>query len=177
MRDWKVALAQADLKNYLKDEPAPTKINYRPFDFRYTYYTAKMRGFFGDPRKKVMQHFLLGENIGLVLCRQFKSGQNYAHSFITKRLIESSYISNKTSEINYVFPLYHYPTAEQPDDLKETRKPNLNETIVNEIAEKINLKFTPEAENNQTSFCPLDLLDYIYAILHSLSYRKNTKNF
>ena len=176
-RDWKVALAQADLKNYLKDKPAPTQINYRPFDFRHTYYTGRMKGFFSNPRKKVMQHFLLGENIGLVTNREQKQGRQLS-IFISDKIIDLHLVDNGA----YIFPLYIYHTTDDHDKFKETnpnqtREHNLNETIVNKIAEKINLKFTPEAETNQTSFCPLDLLDYIYAILHSLSYRKKYQEF
>ncbi|MYB34006.1 MAG: N-6 DNA methylase, partial [Gammaproteobacteria bacterium] len=39
-RDWKVALARQDLENHFnRGEVTPVKINYRPFDNRYTYYT------------------------------------------------------------------------------------------------------------------------------------------
>src|SRR5690625_6388241 len=56
-----------------------------------------------------MQHFTLGKNIGLTLCKQFKTGDNYVHAFIANKVIESSYVSNRTSEITSTFPLYIYP--------------------------------------------------------------------
>ena len=54
--------------------------------------------------------------------------------------------------------------------------------IVNEIAEKLGLPFVPEkpaTTNNKpaTAFAPIDILDYIYAVLHSPSYRIKYKEF
>ncbi len=55
--------------------------------------------------------------------------------------------------------------------------------IVNEIGEKLGLHFSPEKpdytyqteETNQ--FYPIDILDYIYAVLHSPKYRETYKEF
>src|SRR5690606_22251332 len=55
--------------------------------------------------------------------------------------------------------------------------PNLNLEIVNEIADKLGLSFTNEKENTENTFAPIDILDYIYAILHSPSYREKYKEF
>jgi len=65
------------------------KISYRPFDNRFLYYNDH---FVERSRKEVMQHFTLGTNIGLTLCKQFKTGDNYVHAFITNKVIESSYV-------------------------------------------------------------------------------------
>jgi len=60
------------------------------------------------PRPEVMQHMLAGENLGLITVRQVKAGEIWHHCWITDKIIESSCISNKTSEINYLFSLYLY---------------------------------------------------------------------
>jgi predicted helicase len=59
------------------------------------------------------------------------------------------------------------------------RVPNLNPAIVQHIAEKLGLSFTPEkaASADDHSLAPIDLLDYIYAVLHSPSYRDTYKEF
>jgi predicted helicase len=109
-------------------------------------------------------------------------------------------ISLQTKEHSYAFPLYLYPET-TTQKLLETpvRKPNLNPEILQQIAEKLGLTFTPEksgdgelpAPLNTTNtqghmlsdpvdnhtFAPIDLLDYIYAVLHSPSYRKTYKEF
>ena len=32
-------------------------------------------------------------------------------------------------------------------------------------------------QDDKTTFTPIDILDYIYVVLHSPNYRENTKNF
>src|SRR5690625_1609381 len=133
-----------------------------------------------------MQHFTLGKNIGLTLCKQFKTGDNYVHAFIANKVIESSYVSNRTSEITSTFPLYIYPETSGQQTIKQSdtsaslvhgRKPNLNLEIVNQIAEKLGLTFTNEKEDTENTFAPIDILDYIYATLHSPTYREKYKEF
>jgi predicted helicase len=57
------------------------------------------------------------------------------------------------------------------------RLPNLNIKIVNEIASKIGFTFTNEKETTENTFAPIDILDYIYAVLHSPTYREQYKEF
>lgn len=67
------------------------------------------------------------------------------------------------------------------DDKAGGRKPNLDMKIVNKIAKGLGLKFIPDHEDasagKEGTFTPLDLLDYIYATLHSPSYREKYKEF
>ena len=49
--------------------------------------------------------------------------------------------------------------------------------IINEIAGKLGLTFTEEKEKTSNSFAPIDILDYIYAVLHSPTYRETYKEF
>ncbi|MGQ4808320.1 hypothetical protein NKDENANG_01702 [Candidatus Entotheonellaceae bacterium PAL068K] len=175
-RDWTVRGAREDLLD--DDRRHATAICYRPFDMRYTCYTGKTKGFHCKPRREVMQHFLRDENVGLVLCRQFKGSGNYHHAFITKSIFESSLVSNKTSEIGYGFPLYIYPGTGEPTlDGKQDCEPNLDANRVQTIATVLGLRFTPEKEDDAETFAPIDLLDYIYAVLHSPSYRTRYKEF
>lgn len=152
------------------------KISYRPFDNRFLYYNDN---FVERSRTEVMQHFTLGKNIGLTLCKQFKTGDNYVHAFIANKVIESSYVSNRTSEITSTFPLYLYPetNGQQTIEQDTERKPNLKAEIVNQIAENLALTFTNEKEASENTFAPIDILDYIYAVLHSPTYREKYKEF
>lgn len=113
------------------------------------------------------------KNIGLVVCRQQKTDGFY-HCLVHKNIVESSFVSNKTSEIGYSFPLYLYPDNLYAD---EKRKPNLKKVIVDEIAERLELRFSEEKEDDSESFAPIDILDYIYAVLHSPLYREKYKEF
>lgn len=147
------------------------KISYRLFDDRYIYFDTKL---IERAREKVMKHFLKNENVGISLCKQFKAGETYQHIFITNKIIESSFVSNKTSEITSIFPLYLYPDE---NSLETSRTPNLNLEIVAEIEKALKLKFTPEKVADDKTFAPIDILDYIYAVLHSPNYREKYKEF
>jgi predicted helicase len=68
-RDWKIALAQKDLKDSGLSLEKIVQILYRPFDARYTYYTGHSRGFHRMPRGEVMRNTLLGPNLGLIARR------------------------------------------------------------------------------------------------------------
>jgi hypothetical protein len=65
----------------------------------------------------------------------------------------------------------------------QERTPNLNLEIVNQIATGLGLSFVAETPmghdplETKTVFSPIDLLDYIYAVLHSPSYREKYKEF
>lgn len=78
-----------------------------------------------------------------------------------------------------LFPLYLYNERNEQltTELKEQRIPNLNTEIVEKISKKLNLKFTNEKEKTAGSFSPIDILDYIYGILHSSNFRIKYKDF
>lgn len=145
------------IKNKKSISNNPDKIvpfAYRPFDNRYTYFDNKLAW---RPRTKIMSNFLAGDNISLEVCRQV-IGSNWAHIFITDKMPDDSYVSNRTRERGYALPLYLC----QNDGSKI---PNLKQETVNQI-EKIVGKTIPE-----------DIFDYIYAVLHSPSYREKYKEF
>jgi predicted helicase len=169
-------------KSILSDVFYQQKIQYRPFDNRETIITKNSGGFIGRSRFEVMQHFLQS-NIGLIIPRQ--TTQDYRHNFITNKIIEGNITASaKLFGTGCVFPLYLYPeTSYQRNDEQATeRTPNLNPEIVNQIAEKLKLEFVPEKINNSSLtinnyFAPIDILDYIYAVLHSPTYREKYKEF
>ena len=166
-----------------KYEPSSIKqITYRPFDVRWIYYSSQLvdRG-----RETIMQHFLLGDNLGLV----FKLGHPEINStpvHISKKIIElRSWSRPGMQGTDYVAPLYLYPNNGKQETVKlgsPQRTPNLDSEIIQKIAEKLGFAFTPEKAASQdsasnNSFAPIDLLDYIYAVLHSPSYREKYKEF
>ncbi len=174
VRDWQVQWAQKDLLDTKLDTDNILSISYRPFDTKFTYYTGNSKGFHCMPRGKVMRHFVNRENIALNVSKLVKSFPDWHHIFISKHITESSLVSNKTSEIAYVFPLYIYADSQ---DFDLTREPNVNMKMVNTFALKTGLTFTKEKEDNEATFSPIDILDYIYGILHSNKYRKKYAEF
>lgn len=179
VRGWKVSFAKKDLQINYPKKGIYTKLSYRPFDERWTFYTGKSKGFHCYPRVEVMQNFLTNSNIGLTLCKQFKTGDKYLHVFITNKIIESSYVSNRTSEITSTFPLYIYSdkNGQQTIDSFVEKKSNLNQDLIKKFGKKISLIYTAEKETTKNTFAPIDILDYIYAVLHSPSYREKYKEF
>jgi predicted helicase len=78
--------------------------------------------------------------------------------------------------------LYLYHSADQISFEKRlNRYSNLDPKIVSELAEKLSLRFIPDHElpeaGQDATFTPLDLLDYIYAVLHSPNYREKYQEF
>ena len=175
--DWSIKNAKNDLKNNFSKDFI-VKYNYRPFDNRFIYYTKNHRGFIAAPRYKVMKHVHKKDNIQLVSCRQIAT-TGWFHTIICKDLFDDSYVSNKSKERGYSFPLYLYPdtNGQQTIDQIEVRTPNLNADIVKEISEKIGLTFANEKELTKDTFAPIDILDYIYSVLHSPTYREKYKEF
>ncbi len=173
---WNFKNAKADLMN--NSSIVYAKYNYRPFDFRYVVYTGTSSGFLGRSRSVVMKHFINKSNLGVCLMRQFFQDAPYSHVYATNSLIdERTMYSNRGG--TYLFPLYIYPETKEQQTLHQSseRTPNLNADIVKQIAAKLKLKFTNEKETTKGTFAPIDVLDYIYAVLHSPAYREKYKEF
>ena len=172
-RDWTIEEAKLDIS---KQEHSFEKIIYRPFDIKYICYSKYSKGILSYPRHEIMKHFINKENIGLIINRQSQSINAVGNSYyITNLLTDCHVIDNKA----YVCPLYLYPEESEQQSIGEnqTRKPNLNMEIVGKIGEKIGLRFVPEKGTSIVEFAPIDILDYIYAVLHSPSYREKYKEF
>lgn len=163
-------------KSILQDKFHFTKIQFRPFDFRETIITKNSGGFIGRSRFEVMKHFMKS-NIGLIVPRQ--TTQDYRHNFVTKFMMDGNITSSaKLFGTGSVFPLYLYnDTSQTSIEGSSERTPNLNPTIVKEIATKLVLTFTNEKDTSVGTFAPIDILDYIYAVLHSPKYRETYKEF
>ena len=176
-RGWKLPAARKAIANN-HHEALVKPISHRPFDTRQIYYSPDMVDW---GREEVMRHMIGGHNLGLICPKQALEEPG--------GLITNNVIAHKTMSaynINYLFPLYLYPDASATQtDLVTTastqRKPNLDEKIVAAIAKKLKLSFVPDHEekkvDDHSCFSPLDLLDYIYAVLHSPSYRSTYKEF
>jgi predicted helicase len=178
VRDWQVNYARKDLQNSFPENGSFSKISYRPFDDRWTFYTGKSKGFHCYPRNEVMQHFLKGVNVGLVTARQ--SVGKWQYIFISKLIGEFNLTgtAGRFGSGNF-FPLYLYPDSSVQQMIEPTlqRIPNLNTEIIDRVAENLCLTFTNEKETTENTFSPIDILDYIYAVLHSPTYREKYKEF
>ncbi len=87
--------------NYTED--GLTKIDYRPFDTRWTYFDNKVLWRW---RENVMKNFFKHDNIGVVYNRRIESQRPFADIFIAENLVDARRVSLK--ETNFVSPLYLY---------------------------------------------------------------------
>jgi predicted helicase len=178
VRDWQVNFAKKDLETNYPNKGVLTNISYRPFDIRWTFYTGNSKGFHCYPRTEVMQHFTKN-NIGLV----YKLGnaeENSVSAMVSKNIIDfRSWSRPGMQGGDYIAPLYIYPESNGQQTIEQTeeRTPNLKAEIINQIAENLGLTFTNEKETSETTFAPIDIVDYIYAVLHSPTYREKYKEF
>jgi predicted helicase len=170
----KCRLAQFEQKKLIK-------IDYRPFDIRHIYFD---KSFIDRDRIKVMKH-LLQPNHSLIISKHL-STFDFQHVFISKYISESCLISIQTKEQGYCFPLYVYQekTEQQTIGSSDERRPNLNFKIISHFANGINHTFVSDDDilvdlppNSNGIIYPLDILDYIYAVLHSPGYREKYKEF
>lgn len=174
-RDWTIEWAKKDLK---ENNPIVTKVMYRPFDDRFTYYTGKSKGFVAYPRSELFSHLNKNVNVSLITCRQL-STFDFQHLFASRFVSDMCNISSQTKETGYIFSLYQYPenNALQTIEQAAERTPNLKNEIVKQLAGNLGLTFTSEKETTENTFAPIDILDYIYAVLHSPTYREKYKEF
>jgi len=142
------------IKNTSFAEKNTKMTQYREFDYRYIYYDPKL---ISRPGFNIYKNIVDRENLLLLVSKQ-QSSSDFRHIFISKFLVDRCTVSLQTKEGAYSFPLYLY----SPDG---TKTPNLNPEIVSKIEEIVG-KTTPE-----------DIFDYIYAVLHSPTYREKYKEF
>jgi hypothetical protein len=165
-------------------EQSITKTLYRPFDERWIFYHDAV---IERPRKEVMQHMLLGENLGLITSRIIKGG-NYHHSFITTNITDASLLAPNTASSSYIFPLYLYRTSashstsfskgmmggfgygtmllfESPAEYG-AKEPNLSPQFLEGLTRQYKRPPTPE-----------EIFYYFYAILYSNTYRTKYAEF
>ena len=171
-RDWTIELARKDV---LPQDGRIIKLSYHPFDTRFTYFTGRSKGFMAYPRCPLSLN-CIKDNLSLLSIRNNRKGKTN-NFFIANKVVDKDGVSPLDN--CKFFPLYLYPESNGQQSIGQTedRKPNLNAEIVKQFAKKLELDFTDEKENTENTFAPIDILDYIYAVLHSPNYREKYKEF
>lgn len=172
--DFNILTAKKELQKIsIKDEIIIC--SYRPFENKFIYFD---RIVVDRPRKELLIHSKKKENLLLGIGRQGLAVGDieWCLTTVSKNPVDANMF--RRGGVN-LFPLYLYPenNGQQSIEQSEERKPNLNAEIVQQIAEKLGLTFTKEKETTKDTFAPIDILDYIYAVLHSPSYREKYKEF
>lgn len=160
-RDWKVALAQKDIKYNLGNY---CPILYRPFDMRFTYYTGKIKGFLCMPCDNVMRHLLTEGNVALIFSRQNIPPDPPVISVMVANTIVDGHAINTSNGITNVAPLYMLPKDNTigTEDIQE-RDVNIKQEILEEIT---SLAQHPEFGSPDE----FHIFDYIYGALQCPAY-------
>ena len=143
------------------------KINYRPFDNRWTIY-GKI--FMDRHRPEIQKNIINKNNIVLGIGKSGNVMGNSEWSLVS--------ISDMAMDINviprggiYLFPLYIYEGMLQ--------YANFTPDIVKKIESitELFMQDCHDTERSENGFLPIDLIDYIYAVLYSPSYRDTYNDF
>lgn len=191
-RDWKVQYAKEELESTGNNPNNYVKIHYRPFDYRWTYYTGKSKGFHCMPRGEVMQHFLHDfDNMGISIPRQLKdTGKEWNHCMMTNTTTDQALTSGGNGA-GVIHPLYikdsviasersergNPQASKQAKSNKETADKSAHnddiqwvENFTQEFREFIDSKYNEH-------FSPEQILGYIYAVLFHKEYREKYLDF
>jgi predicted helicase len=155
-RDWKLTEARRELRNTQEWEQKFIKCLYRSFDWRSCYFSYVAMDY---PRKELLAHVAGRNNLCIGIGRQGIAVNDPEWSLIS--------ISSEPIDANIfrrgginVFPLYLYTNTDSLEISKEQRRPNFSPEFLKDITSKLGYTPTPEA-----------IFYYIYAILHSPTYR------
>ncbi len=171
-RDWRLEYAIRDVRaNADNLEKYIVLCQYRPFDYRWTYYTGKSKSFIAYPRGNVFKHMLpppppptnpktpnqTCRNVALITSRRFCQSQKSGVGFVSNKISDlRTWTCPGMEGGDYVNPLYH--------------NPNYTENFTPEFRGFIDKHYNH-------SFEPLEILGYIYALLYSPNYRKRYEGF
>lgn len=154
-RDWKVEWAKDDIMN---NQGQYIKVSYRPFDFRYSYYTGTQCGFMANPGRRVLSNMLC-QNLGLIFPKTACNLQ-FDYGLIIDSLCDRALGGKNTGSETYIAPLYCYIDSESEIG-KIGKIPNFTKEFVEYCKKhKILKDKTPE-----------QILAFIYANLYNPQYR------
>ncbi|WP_338447506.1 type ISP restriction/modification enzyme [Pelagerythrobacter marensis] len=188
-RDGKVEYVSKSVRKNGLDDRRFIHCLYRPFDLRYTYYTADSKGFIAWPSPLAMQPMILGDNLGLLFSRAKGTFVDLSNG-VTDGVIDQCAVANKSAGggISYLAPLYLYPdeSAKQVDALAPTERTlNLDPKLYTAICEAAGIDATDTAGPEDDFRAPtgedrpseIKVFDYIYGVLHSPDYRETFAEF
>jgi type I restriction-modification system DNA methylase subunit len=161
-RTWNLNAARESLRS---QDQAKYNISYayRPFDKRVIHYRDKLVDW---PRPLLAKQMVGKKNLAMVVCRQ-AINDSWANVLIADCLGDDSYVSNRSKERGYFFPLYLYPDEQSLD---QTRRVNFDP----KIRKAIEAAATDKARGVPDEVA---IFDYIYGVLHCPAYRETYKEF
>lgn len=176
-RDWKVADARADVET---SKGRIITLGYKPFDFRYTYYTGESRGFLAYPRDAIMRPMLKENARGLVFKRQAREDQEgYSYFFVVDCPFSEGMFAIDPRGREFVAPLY-----QDQGDINERQKSLSSAGAVANFTSEFNKLLShslrlqqPEPHALPACITAEDVFNYIYAVFYSPGYRRRYAQF
>lgn len=162
-RDWELSRSRNSLRANRNRSSYMSSVCYRPFDIRWTYLHRDIVTY---PRPLIQSSMLGKENLTLCVGKQGTAIGNNEWSLV--------WISSLPTDKNvnprggaYLFPLFLYEEGYANPTF------NFAYDIIEKFEEKIGLKLQSEDSTDRENggFLGRDVIDYIYAILHSSKYR------
>jgi predicted helicase len=158
------------------------RVVYRPFDRRVIYYNPQVipRGSHSFP---LMRH-MLSENLCIIANRQI-SVPTICHFFVANGLVDRHIFETAHAGMQ-CFPLYLYSYSGDKVTIdlfsqiesKQERTPNISSKFVRVVSERFGLSFLQSGKGDLVNtYGPEDLLNYIYAIFYSPTYRRRYAEF
>lgn len=186
---WSLKSARRELEGLKDADRYVRRYCYRPFDFRFVLYHHAICE---RLRPEVMGHMQAG-NIAFLTHRPHSSASDFTFAYCTRLIGDQCVAANKSvgGGNSYQFPLYLYPSQEgEPNRQahmavmspwpagKDGRHPNISPDFIAELERGIGLAFVPDGSGDlKGTFGPEDVFHYIYAVLHSPSYRERYADF
>ena len=172
-RDWTLVGARARLRAMAKPYADIKRCCYRPLDFRFTHYNDIIVTW---PRVKVLGN-ISAANPAIVASRMVK-GEDPHHIFVVQEPTEKIFISGKTSNNAFVFPLYVRETAQSlfSDDGKRASDGlalNMRVDTLNTLLAAIDGEYAGDKPDTKA----LAAFRYTYAVLSSPCYRNRYQEF
>jgi hypothetical protein len=168
-RDWKLSQARNSLRTNRNRARYLSQVCYRPFDVKWTYLHRDIVTY---PRPLIQSSMLGKKNVILCVGKQGTAIGNNEWSLV--------WISSLPTDKNvnprggaYLFPLFIFEEGYANPTF------NFAYDIIEKFEEKIGLKLQSEdSERSENGgFLGRDVIDYIYAVLHSSKYRRKYHQF
>jgi len=149
------------------------KFHYRPYDYRWIYYDPEI---ISRPAYKAMKH-MVKNNISLQITS--KNRQLSTNYFFLSKYISDRHLLDTAGDSMQVFPLFNYSNNEQQFSVDRNFEisNNINRNFQKIITEVYSLDFEKAKHNINETISPIDILDYVYSILHSSDYQQKYKDF
>ncbi|WP_186767687.1 type ISP restriction/modification enzyme [Blastopirellula retiformator] len=101
-RSWKLAAARAALRADTDWQSRPMRCLYRPFDYRWIYWTPEMIDW---PRGEIMRSLASGDTIGLIVRRQMPAGQECNYFGVTNAITLDGVLRSDNRGNESILPL------------------------------------------------------------------------